>query len=1145
MTWTRRLTGIVAIGAILGFLVGVPLLLATASRAFLPDSLPALESLAAGLLRPDDGTFLVAVLVVAGWVVWGALMLLVLVEVVAALRGVRAPSIPGLRAPQHLIRRLVAAAALAFLVMPAPGVATAATGPVGGASTAHVGGLTATDAPRGAAAAHAAPVAGTATGAPASPAAGAEPAAEPATPEPPRYVVGPGESLWSIAEAVLGDGRRFTEIADLNRDVLGGRPGFLRGGWELRLPAAADSATEAPKPTPQGSVTVEPGDTLWHIAGEHLGQPERFAEIAQLNDIVDPDLIRPGDVIDLPVPSGVATADGSGATPGHAVPAPPAAAAPDEPSTTDLDPASDRATVLANKSAHPKRIPAVDDPAVPDDLGIGATTYSTPENDALNPVDRSAEIDAQMRPAAHSSAADSTDAIDSADSDAEFDVDKSTFPTRTVFGLGALAAAGVVSGLAARRVLQQRRRRSGERTPLASVGAAATERHMHAVADLDGILVVDRALRHLARTCTGVGLPVPELAALHLTDHQLIARLGAGATLPAPWVGEPGSRDWAVARDDALALDADSVAGVPAPYPAIVTLGQSEDGHLLVDLEQVGAVGFLGDERTVRSVIAALALELATSAWADDLQVTVAGTLSLLAESLDTGRVRYVPTVAAVLTELEQRASADRSVLADHGMDTVRDARAARTVEGTWTPEIVLVAAPTTPDQRERMARLVSSTPRVALAFVTAGDAVGEWRVSIAGDLARVAPLGMTVRPQVLPFDRLDDAQELFAVTGPDEPMIVVDPDALARPEVTLAEIVAVAPRADDATSPPSVTWWPSGDALAGPAAGPARAGSTDPELGPDTEPGTEPDHSTDQTTDQPTSHSTPAPHRTGRHVRQEGTRMEALAESPPIDTTHDAVVAVAPHLRLLGPIRLEGARGPVESKKLGSLTELCAYLALNPGASSEAVDESVWPSRAGDNTSTRTTATSKLRRWLGKTPDGDDYFPVKGAAGYVLDSRITSDVQRWDELVGGAPETAPTAALHDALLLVRGRPFLDRGRGRYSWADPVEQRLIDEIGEAAHELARRRIAEGRWRSADAALAVGIRVEPTNERLLRLRIRIAQASLDPERVAEARARLERIAEVLDCDLEPETEDLLDSLDRGEAPASASAGGASV
>lgn len=56
------------------------------------------------------------------------------------------------------------------------------------------------------------------------------------------YVVRPGDSLWSIAEAKLGDPYRWTDIWKLNRgrEVDDGerleRPGFIRPGWTLVLP---------------------------------------------------------------------------------------------------------------------------------------------------------------------------------------------------------------------------------------------------------------------------------------------------------------------------------------------------------------------------------------------------------------------------------------------------------------------------------------------------------------------------------------------------------------------------------------------------------------------------------------------------------------------------------------------------------------------------------------------------------------------------------------------------------------------------------------------------------------------------------------------------------------------------------------------
>ena len=57
------------------------------------------------------------------------------------------------------------------------------------------------------------------------------------TAEPARYVVQRGQSLWSIATEILGDGERFREILDLN-PVLRGNANAIRPGQELILPPA-------------------------------------------------------------------------------------------------------------------------------------------------------------------------------------------------------------------------------------------------------------------------------------------------------------------------------------------------------------------------------------------------------------------------------------------------------------------------------------------------------------------------------------------------------------------------------------------------------------------------------------------------------------------------------------------------------------------------------------------------------------------------------------------------------------------------------------------------------------------------------------------------------------------------------------------
>lgn len=61
-----------------------------------------------------------------------------------------------------------------------------------------------------------------------------------------------------------------------------------------------DDGPDEDPPRPEKTVTVSSGDTLWGIAEQHLGDGSRFREIADLNDIDNPDLIFPGDEFRLP-----------------------------------------------------------------------------------------------------------------------------------------------------------------------------------------------------------------------------------------------------------------------------------------------------------------------------------------------------------------------------------------------------------------------------------------------------------------------------------------------------------------------------------------------------------------------------------------------------------------------------------------------------------------------------------------------------------------------------------------------------------------------------------------------------------------------------------------------------------------------------
>lgn len=74
--------------------------------------------------------------------------------------------------------------------------------------------------------------------------ASANPAAIP-TPSSPVHVVERGDSLWDIAEDHLGSGFRWTEIRDLNRDLIAD-PDVICIGWELTLPSNGALPTGPP-----------------------------------------------------------------------------------------------------------------------------------------------------------------------------------------------------------------------------------------------------------------------------------------------------------------------------------------------------------------------------------------------------------------------------------------------------------------------------------------------------------------------------------------------------------------------------------------------------------------------------------------------------------------------------------------------------------------------------------------------------------------------------------------------------------------------------------------------------------------------------------------------------------------------------------
>ena len=129
--------------------------------------------------------------------------------------------------------------------------------------------------------------------------------ARPERPDGPSYTVRPGDSIWRIADDVLGDGNRWRELRELNPRTIAS-DGTVAVGAVLALPSGANAA--APRQTPPSraerprTYTVQAGDSLSEIAKNVLGDGNRWRDILEVNrDVIElPNEIYPGLRLKLP-----------------------------------------------------------------------------------------------------------------------------------------------------------------------------------------------------------------------------------------------------------------------------------------------------------------------------------------------------------------------------------------------------------------------------------------------------------------------------------------------------------------------------------------------------------------------------------------------------------------------------------------------------------------------------------------------------------------------------------------------------------------------------------------------------------------------------------------------------------------------------
>ncbi|MEV6400960.1 LysM peptidoglycan-binding domain-containing protein [Streptomyces sp. NPDC051907] len=1063
----------VASAVLLLALAGLPWLLWEATWAAAPDGVDDLTHL---LSRQDtSGAFLLA-LAATGWLGWASLALSLLVEIPAQLRGRTAPRLPGLRLGQRAAATLVGG----VLVLLPIGTATAAPASVP---------VAAPQAPE-----HEGPAA-------ADEDAGPE-AARPTTaqsqagPGPRAYTVRdarPAESLWQIAERELGGGERYTAIADLNehRTMADGSvfhaDAPIKPGWTLLLPPGRTtpaSSSSAPRAGFQlhgalredrAPYTVQPGDSLSLIAQQQLGDGDEWPALYRANreQIADPDLIHPGQRLDLP-----ARAEPT-APERPAEPAPPKQ--PDAPAPPDR-PGADAGVGRESPDASaepPAAVPSQQTPARPDEA---------PDRDEVPPPHPSpAESGGPETGAEASEPPTAEEPAAAADSAGEDSAITSHGPLAV--GIGALLAASLAGALGVKRILQQRRRRAGE-TIAVDADPSALEQVLNASAAPDGVALLESALRTLAHNARATRRELPTVRGARVADRsvQLVLEDPSAEPLP-PFTSGDAPDVWSLDPKTPL-LDDDADQTTLAPFPGLVTLGSSDDGALqLVDLLRLGTLLLEGDPADVLAVARAVALEAGTSSWSDHTEILTVGLGARLAGLLPQGRIRALPHVPSVIADLGGVLVEAHQRNADHESAPPP------------LPWILVCATDVDAEQAWQLADAISAARELPIAAVLPANAATRRAfpdaepVSVAPDTAVTLPHAAgPVRLQRLTDDQY--RQYVHALN------VAEQPAQSATGTWQLAEdheLAAAAPRPAPARPSAPATAAAQGDDLSSPF--PALLASADPSLirlphsaAPTAAHSDEPDH-------------TPA-------------GLPDDAAEPPELADEDAHVPDAPEINVLGPLQVTGTAGSGHGPKIAALA---ALILLRPGRTiatlCSAMDPvSPWSAR------TLQSRLSEIRSRFGSAPDGAPYLP-RHNNGYAFHFGVRSDWDRFQRLAARALAAGPTAGipdLEDALGLVRGRPFDGRD---FPWADSVQQEMLSRVVDVAHTLATWH-AETDPPDLDAARQAALRgldIDETAEVLYRDWMHIERAAGNTSGVHKAIARVQHVTRANDVSVDPLTE----------------------
>ena len=535
---------------------------------------------------------------------------------------------------------------------------------------------------------------------------------------------------------------------------------------------AAAPASPASYPPAEASSTYrvhtweERRDCLWTIAGRYVGDPLRWGDLLELNaDVRQPSgrrladdpqhWVYPGMQLRLP-------ADAAGP---DVVVAPPPAAAP---------------TTQASASGPP-----------PPPFAAAGPARSTPASSPLQaeqsgpPTTAAAAPAAQPVPDSTGAAASPSSAHSPPEAGPPIRLGRHAMLVAQAFALGlpVFAAGGLVRHLNRRRRLQLAHHRPGRVIVRPDPACEPLERKARAIAVDEAAEWVDATLRILGGRLREASLPAPAITCVRAGQFGLEVLLAeARPSAPAGFDAVDEGFVWRVCADTDLDDLRAEAARHTATAPALVSVGASPEGPLLVDLEGLGTLSVEGAPDRVAAFLAGVAVELASAPWAEGIDLRLVGPQPGLAK---VEGVSLADDTAVLADQMAALAARSGEALGP-GVTTL----AGRVADGEepWFPTVVVVGASSSVAELGRMAEV--ARPGSGVVLVAPGPVAGAtWRLVVVDDgHARLEPLGLVVRASGAPPTVEIEVGDL-------------DPDAIAA----AAGLLSAASHDDDVAPPVDV----------------------------------------------------------------------------------------------------------------------------------------------------------------------------------------------------------------------------------------------------------------------------------------------------------------------------------------------------